>query len=87
METFIKDPDSTLDYKFDWTTWLNGDTIASYTVTVSGVTLDSDTNDTTSVTAWASGGTLGSVATIVCQVTTTAGRVDDRTIKLRIQDK
>lgn len=87
METFIKDPDAVLDYQFDWSTWLDSDTISSYTVTVSGVTLDSDSNTTTAVTAWVSGGTQGSTATIQCRIVTAGGRTDDRTINLVINSK
>lgn len=87
MKQYIKDPDAVLDYQFDWTTWLNGDTISSYTVTVDGVTLDSDSNTTTAVTAWVSGGTAGAVATVACEIVTAGGRTDERTIKLVIQNR
>jgi hypothetical protein len=60
-----KHPDEVLDYVMDWTTapWLSGsDTIESATVTVldAGITLDSSSNDTTTQTAWLSGGIDGS---------------------------
>ena len=55
---FVKDPDEVLDYSIDWSTWLDSDTISSSSWTVeSGITKDSDSNDTTSTTIWLSGGT------------------------------
>lgn len=87
MITFVKDPQAVLDYQFNWATWLDGDTISSYTVTVDGVTLDSDTNTSTTVTAWLSGGTLGARAYVTCQIVTASGRTDERTIKLIIDNK
>lgn len=85
---FLKDPDAVLDYEFDWSEWLaSGETISSTTVTVTGVTLDSSPNDSTSVVAWVSGGTDGAVATVACRITTSAGRTDERTITLRITER
>ena len=88
VSTFVKDPDAVLDYEFDWSQWLAvGETIASKTVTVTGVTLDSSPNDDTSVVAWVSGGTVGTSATVACEITTSAGRTDERSIKLRIAER
>ena len=87
-KTFVKDPNAVLDYEFDWSEWLAlGETISSVTVTATGVTLDSSPNDTSSVTAWVSGGTAGTTATVACRITTTMSRVDERTITLRIADR
>lgn len=86
LPTIDKDPDAKLDYSFDWTDWLAGvsDTIASYVVTVSGVTLESHARVSGVVTAWLSGGTAGLVGTASCKITTTGGRIDERTIGLRL---
>ena len=86
--SFLKDRDAVLDYEFDWSLWLATDeTIASKTVTVTGVTLDSSPNDDTSVVAWVSGGTAGTTATVSCEITTSANRTDERTITLRVVDR
>jgi hypothetical protein len=82
-----KDPNAVLDYSWNWATWLGSDTIANYTVTVDGVTKDSDTRATAVVTAWLSGGTAGQTATATCRVVTTAGRTDDRTIHLDVEER
>ena len=85
---FPKDPAAVLDYEFDWSTWLTeGETIASHVVTVSGVNLDSTTASTTSVVAWVSAGTAGTKATVACKITTTASRIDERTITLGVTDR
>ena len=79
--TATKDKDSVLDYVFDAETWLNGDTISSASVTVpTGLTLDSESNTTLTVTAWLSGGTKGERYKVVCQVVTAGGRTDEGTV-------
>lgn len=89
-ESFVKDPESVLDYQFDWSDWLSGDgdTIASHAVTVtSGLTLDSSTATTTAVTAWISGGTIGQQYTADCRIVTGAGRTASRKMTFTIQDR
>lgn len=85
--SILKDPDATLDYSWDWEDWLAGDTISSYSVSVSGVTKNSDARASAVVTAWLTGGTLGAVASATCSVSTAAGRIDSRTIYLRIRER
>ena len=86
--TFIKDPDAILDYDFDWSAWLaNAETISSHTATVTGATKDSSSNSTTAVVVWVSAGTVGTEATVACKIVTSAGRTDERTITLRIQNR
>ena len=87
-----KDPDSTLDYTADFSTYLTAitDTIASASVIVpTGITLDSSTNTTTSVTAWLSGGTAGTEYKITYRITTASvpARIDDRSIYVRVVEK
>ena len=42
MTRYLKDPEATLDYKFNWLAWLDGDTIATQVVTIDdGATVDS----------------------------------------------
>lgn len=85
--SFIRDPDSVLPYVWDWETWLAGDTISSATVTGTDVTVDSYDNDTTTVTAWVSGGTADTAGSITCQIVTAAGKTDDRTIQLYTRER
>lgn len=82
-----KDPDAVLDYKFDWSTWLDTDTISSYTITASGVTVDSDSNTDTVVTVWLSGGTEGDFASVACRIVTAGSRTDERTAIIEIANR
>ncbi|HSG63285.1 MAG TPA: hypothetical protein VLA24_17810 [Pseudomonadales bacterium] len=97
---YNKDPNSILDYKWDWAAltngtgssdWLEaGETIVSYTVIApAGITIDSDAvRDTnTSIEAWLSGGTVGSMYDVVCRIVTSSGRQDDRTITVRVVER
>jgi hypothetical protein len=88
MYSFVKDPDATLDYKVDWTLWLDGDYITTSTWDVpAGLTEEAKVNDTTSATVWLSGGTFGQRYEVINRIITNAGRTDDRTIIIRIRNK
>ena len=97
---FIKYPQAVLDYLFDWkagtngngtSDWLqSGEIITDHTVTVTtGLTVDSSSlvNTATSVQAWLSGGTNGTKYDVVCHIVTSAGREDDRTIRILCQQR
>lgn len=88
LQTFTKDPDDVLDYVFDWTRWLDGDTISTSTMTTeAGLTEDSDDNDTEKATVWVSGGTAGTTYTVANKITTANGRTAERTISIRVEEK
>lgn len=101
-EAFPKKPNAVLDYRWDFapttngsdTTkadWLaSGETITSHTVTPdAGLTVDSSsrTDASTSVTAWFSGGTADVDYDVVCNIVTSAGRTDGRTIEIRVRER
>jgi hypothetical protein len=99
MQTYTKDPDAVLDYKFDWkaltnssgdTDWLqSSETIATKTITAdTGITVDSSslTDTNTSVTVWLSGGDAGSSYKVACKITT-ATRTDERTIIIKVEQR
>ena len=99
----IKDPDARLDYYFDWkaltngtgeSDWLaGGETITAFTVTAdAGITVDDDPapaliNGATAVKVWLSGGTAGRVYAVTNHIETSAGRTDDRTLMIRVQER
>lgn len=88
--TFVIDPDALLDYSVDWSDWLpSTDTIATSTwsISPSGPTLSSSTNDTTTTTIWVDGCTAGVTYTLTNHITTADGREDDRTITLQCGDR
>lgn len=86
----IRDPDSVLDYPWDWEKWLAGDTITSHTVTldpVDGLTVDSSTHTDSAVTVWLSGGTDGEDTKVTCRITTAGGRTDERSVVFRTRQR
>lgn len=89
LTTFTKDPDAILDYVWDWTAWLNGDTIATATVTVAeGLTVDTPAAVVGPlVTVWLSGGTAGTTYAATCRIVTDGGRTDDRTSRILVMER
>jgi len=88
ITVIAKDPDAILDYGFIWDQWLGADTIVSSSMIVEpGLVLDSDSNTTTTTTAWLSGGTAGEIYSVTNRITTAAGRTDDRTIKIKVIER
>ncbi len=90
MSSFVKDPQSELDWVFDWSSWLaSGETITGHTITAdAGITVAPSGKPTTldagKVTVWLAGGTLDQRYSIACRVTTNAGRTDERTIRVTV---
>lgn len=88
MSAFVKDPDATLDYGWDWSAWLDGDTIATAEVLAEdGITVDSDSATATTVTVWLSGGTVDEEYRVTSRITTGGGRTDDRTMTIYVQHR
>lgn len=75
---------SNLDYTVDWSQWLEGDTIASVTVTGNGVTIGTTEFTSTQVSFMVSGGTLNTIASVVVEITTAIGRIEQQTFYLNI---
>ena len=94
MSLFIKDPDATLDFAFDWSDWLaTSETISSYTITAQdGITLETEAPHEQSesngkIIYWLSGGTASSWYSVACKITTNAGRIDERTMTISVKDR
>lgn len=87
--SIAKDPAAVLDYSFDWSAWLSGvsDAISSFSITASGVTVDSSARVGALVTVWCSGGIVDSTTSVTCRIVTTGGRTEDRTIYLLIRER
>jgi hypothetical protein len=82
----VKDPDSVLDYVFDYENWLNGDTISTSTWTLdAGITQDSETETTTTTTLWLSGGTAFTWYAITNRIVTAGGRTEDFSYRVFVQ--
>jgi hypothetical protein len=90
-DSYVKDPSALLDYTWDWSAWLAevADTISSATVTVpAGLTaVGAPVVTGTVVTQRVSGGTVDSAYTLVCQITTVGGLIDERSIHLTISNR
>ena len=89
MSLFVLDPNEVLDYKWDWSDRLAAsETITTAAVTVpTGITKDSQSNTTTTVTVWLSGGTAGTRYPVLCRIVTNQGRTDDRTIYIDCRER
>jgi hypothetical protein len=88
--TIVKDDAAKLDYILDWTDWLNDvtDTIATADVTVpTGLTLESHSIVGKTVVAYISGGTVGQTYQVEYKITTDGGRIDERSIYLKIKER
>ncbi len=86
--TFTKDPNAVLDYSIDWTRWLAGDQIAaSEWIVASGLTKMADSKTATSATVWLSGGTAGQSYIVTNRITTAAGRTEDRSFTIRVEER
>ena len=89
MAGYVKDPDATLDYEFDWSDWLaTGETIASEDVTVEdGLTKGSVTESDGKVTVRLSGGTVNTRYSVACKITTSSGQIDERTMSILVKNR
>ena len=86
--SFVKDPGATLDYTWDWSSWLSGgDVLSSVSFLAPGLSVVSFSNTGSSATVFLSGGTSGVSYPVSCQVTTVGGRVDERTVLVQVQGR
>ena len=88
MKGFVKDPNATLDYSFDWGPWLDTDTIdTSVWVVESPLVPTNETNDTTTTRVFLSGGTHGNKYLVTNRITTTGGLIDDRSFEIIVRNR
>jgi hypothetical protein len=88
INRFTKDPSAVLDYQIDWSDWLDSDTISSSDWTAqTGITIDSDTNTTTTATVWLSGGTAGKTYRVTNTIVTAGLRTDERSIDIYVTQR
>lgn len=88
----IKDPDAKLDFGINWSDWLaDGETISSSAWAVpSGITQSSSpapTNTTNTTTIWLEGGSAGTTYTVTNRITTSAGRIDERSLFVAVKSR
>ena len=94
MSYLLKDPEAVLDYLIDWgAEYLTaGELIAASDWSVvpeetGGVTVAGSDFDATTSTVKAAGGLAGHLYRLVNRITTAAGRVDERSIVIRVEDR
>jgi hypothetical protein len=88
--TFTKDPDAILDYSVDWSSWLAGDEISSSEwLLEEGTAIEkaSDSKTATKTTVWLRGGNAGTTYLVTNRIVTVAGRTDDRSISVKVEDR
>lgn len=85
----LKDPDSVLDWIFDWNDWLGDfETITDVVFEATpGIVIDQSVKSQKTATVWLSGGTEGQVFKVTCRITTSEGRTEDRSFTLRCTNR
>ena len=93
MAFYLKDPQSRIDYEFDWGAgYLHGQSIVASNWTVApvevdGLTIESDSFDLLRSAARIAGGVVGHVYSVANRVTLSDGTVDERSITLRVEQR
>lgn len=91
MTYLLKDPEAVLDYSVDWgAEYLDGDLLAESAWAVvpqepGGLTIEASDFDATTTTVSAGGGIAGRLYRLVNGVVLQSGRVDSRSIVLRLE--
>jgi hypothetical protein len=84
--SIIKHPSAKLDYKIDWETWLDGDTLVTSEWDVpEGVSMEGESNDTLTTTVWISGGIDTLNYSLINRVTTTLGRLENKELIIKVR--
>lgn len=92
MRYYLKDPDSRVDYAIDWSVHLGGQVITDslWSVTpaeAGGIAVEDSSFDTGGCAARLSGGVVGHVYSVGNRVTLVDGRIDERSITLRVESR
>ena len=86
LKSYPHDPEAVLDYYLDWGPWLAGDTIAGSGWVVTGTVTIRDSAITGAVTSiWVEGGVDGELIDLTNHITTTGGREEDGTLRLKVR--
>jgi hypothetical protein len=92
MRFYLKDPESRVDYAIDWSGHLGGQAIADslWSVTpaeAGGIGVEASSFDPGGSAARLSGGVAGHVYSVGNRITLTDGRIDERSITLRVEHR
>lgn len=86
-----KDPEAVLDYGMDWSEWLEADETIAGTPTVTaspdGLAI-SQVSHANGIVSWrVSGGSLRKSYAVTVRITTTRGRIDERSVVYSIRNR
>ena len=94
MSFLLKDPDAVLDYSIDWGAeyLADGELLAASEWSVTpdlpgGIAVVGSDFDATTSTVRAAGGVAGQLYVLANRVTTAVGRIDDRSIVIRVEKR
>lgn len=96
MAKFVKDPNALLDYKVDWRDWLGDDQIVSAiaftdalaSAQTSGLRIATATvSASAAAVVWLSAGVLDTEYTITSRIWTSAGRRNDESFTVVIEEQ
>lgn len=92
MSFYLKDPQSRVDYAFDWLGYLDGQTVVAslWSVTpqeADGIEIVSASFDPARTAARLSGGVAGHTYSVSNLVTLSDGSRDERSIALRVEER
>jgi len=85
-----KDPHATLDYVVDWTSWLKDTetiTESTWEGTPDTVSLGDTVIGIGKTLVWLSGGIIGQTCTITNHITTSMGRQEDRSFRIKVKNR
>lgn len=84
-----KDPDSVVDYGVDWTLFLETDEtiLSSVWVLPADFASENQSNDDKKTAIFLSGGTLRKTYVLTNRIVTSAGRTEDRSMKITCAEK
>ena len=88
----VKDPDAVLNYTFDWDDeyLAAGVTVSTSTWAVSPtgtLTVDSESETSSTTTVVLSGGTAGQVYTVTNTITTSSSETEERSLIVRVDER
>lgn len=89
MARLIKDPNARLDFGRDWSAWLEDtETIVDSTwLAPDGLTIETPSVSGGKTIVWVTGGTVGQSYRLTNRITTSAGRIDDRSLTIHITER
>lgn len=91
MTVLMKDPDALLDYAVDWSDYLeDGEVLgdSEWSVTPDGdMIVESDSRGDQIATVQLRAGVVGHVYLVTNRIITSLGRMDDRSLTIRVQER